>query len=401
MTDPTAEAVLASMRAFNETGDTDNALWRAVVAYADWHIPTTEDSRALMWEINGRNYIAAQIDQASMPDTVHWQTVRGRWLVRHIPSDADGIAFELGTPHAMGITKADQGDLLEHWARVIDVEMAMALPSPYDANRFLDLKWLVLGTDGRASVTWCGNLLVVNGFTEYEALEYFRERDLTVSAMDVYGMPGRDLFGQLAARDDFDGVVVNHMHETWEPLSPNFVANILLGNDTRPNTGAVLRARSIAEIHAFLDQRGMSTKRTHAMQYRDDELVAHYEGELNGDIVGFDFEPIVPLDDPLNFGPGASELLCGGLLFQSLRRFVAQLPGTRVEFNAMRLRGQAVQADRWVRELEKMIPDGADSLPRTMLRTAEGARVVRELGEPITPRLLQQIRAELRTLIEG
>jgi hypothetical protein len=146
-----------------------------------------------------------------------------------------------------------------------------------------------------------------------------------------------------------------------------------------------LRARTIAEIHHFLDEQGMSREdRPHQLEYVGDTLVAHYFGPIIGHPQrSFRFFPVEPASDPLSFGAGKTEILCAGKLADLVRRRVADFGQPDYE-TWEGYPAYAAVAVRWTDELVKLLEPDLDTLPRRTMRTFDGARFVREYPEIAT-----------------
>src|SRR5436190_11219116 len=90
------------------------ALFRALVAHPDWHIPVDAAGRPYLWSVSGADCIAAMAEPTMPGGTVpaKWLPMRGRHLVRHLDPAWVAIAFEAGHPWGRAFGCAKYGD---HW----------------------------------------------------------------------------------------------------------------------------------------------------------------------------------------------------------------------------------------------------------------------------------------------
>lgn len=136
--------------------------------------------------------------------------------------------------------------------------------------------------------------------------------------------------------------------DTRHSVLGHFAREALAGRDVRPGA-SVVRARSVAEIHLYLDFNG-AHERDHELVYVDGELLARY-----GDFLFY------PVDSPLEMGPGPTEILCGGLL-----AFHVRFKGDHAaDFPAdLRERWKL-----WADEALKLVDPATDAIPREAIRT--------------------------------
>ena len=391
-TEPPASAedeapVVRALLSYKDGEISDEQLFRAILDHPTWYVPVTESAHALLWEVGGTNYVVAMHDEVGpYGQTQHVLMPMGaRHLIDHLPSDVQAVAFDLGYPQALGL-EMDEGqgmlDALREQANVQDVEALLNNPAEGDGSLLLDHQWLFLARDGVPAAEPYGGLLSICLFTAGPALRHFLERDPRFAELNVQSATGHELFAHLAERTDFDGIWINPgRRPVWEPFGPAISYDLLAGRDPR-SEARILPARTVAEIHLFLDQENMAPEgRRHQLEYAGDELVAHYSGEIIGrDPRSYRFYPVEPTADPRSYGPGQTQILCAGKLADLVRRRLGDLtetlgwaPNERREF----LLGTA----RWAAEVEKLLEPDLDALPRSSLRTAHGARFVREFPE--------------------
>jgi hypothetical protein len=371
-----AQATKAAMVAFNEGARDAGTLYRALLVHDTWHVAADQRSHVLLWTIGEKAWMAAMLD-ARRPYAADGATMPMRLshLLQNLPEDAHGVAFELGTPHAVGLEREVLTECLAWWRAgemrgLFDgAEGDLAGTGAYP--------WHVRTRDGVPLVEAYGGTLAIRLFATREAA------DLAVAEAPIEGAglrvaPGSEIFAHLAGRDDFDALVFD-AQPLWTSgmFGPAAVMALAAGDDPRPEAH-VLPARSIAEIHQFLDEQSMAAEgRSHVLEYEGDRLVATYSGDLLGRGRGrFRFEPVAERGDGAECGPGVSAILCGGKLADLLRRRMELLAGPPER--GPWLRPFLEETLRWTAELLKMTPEGVDALPRAHMRSADGARFMRE-----------------------
>jgi len=178
-------------------------------------------------------------------------------------------------------------------------------------------------------------------------------------------------------------------------VGPDFAGALGRGVDPRPGAG-VLPARSVAEIHLWLDLAGASREgRTHVVERRPDGLAAVYEATFPMGRKRVAFAVTEPLRDPEDLGEGPSPLLCAGQLAVAVRARLLSLPDEPVRLTPANRADGAVAA-RWLWELEKMLE--GDQIPRSALRTPVGARTFRERPEVRTRAWIERERRRAEAL---
>jgi hypothetical protein len=193
-------------------------------------------------------------------------------------------------------------------------------------------------------------------------------------------------------------VVLNRGYQLRWLLSPATTIGMAEGIELRPEA-RVLPARTIAELHLFLDQqRVWHDARTHTLCYRGDRLVAEYSGPIAHDQTRtFTFEPITPSTDVDDLGDGPSAILCAAQLADVLYRRLASMPADSSQVTA-RDRSLAKQGMRWAVEVEKLIDPATDLIPRPAIRSVFGSRLLRETPEISTGSWIRAARARFTAL---
>jgi hypothetical protein len=379
--------VIELLRAFKSQEIDENKFLRAVVGYPNWHVAVDERNCAKLWSVGDKTYIAVMAEPAGPGDGSHlYLRMGGRHLVRHLPEDADGAGFEMSRPHGLGLTRDVWPQLLK-WANVLDsesrvteVEDRLTTPGPDQAELLHRHEWIVLCTEqGVPAAHRHGGVRSLVGFTREAALRTFLERGgADLSNLPRVHMTLVELAETVGEAVHFDAIRVNPGREPeWDPWPPGALADIRAGRDPRPEA-RILTARSIAELHHFLTQEGMSEHdRGHQLEYWNDTLVAHYHGTmLQRRAKSYRFEPVAPTPDPLLFGEGVSTLLCPGYILEVLDRRLGLLPTSASDVCADD-RPFVAETARLADELVKLLGDH-ECLPRSLLRTVRGAKFVRE-----------------------
>ena len=358
----------------------EDAFLRAVLRHPAWYVPVDGLDRPLLWTLGEQAFLAAQ-SRPNSPDggEAQWLRVDGRHLVRHLPSDCGGVVFDLGTPAACVLERGPDGPAIAEMLGVLEVEDALAAPAPRQLQTLLAHAWFVLcGEGGEPLLDADGPHRVVHLASGADRMRRFVARRPADRGASIARAPGAALFARLARRADLDGVAVHWGDEETELLGPHAAGLFTSGVDGR-STARVLPARTIAELHLFLDLEGCSAEgRAHELGTLEGELVARYTGRAAQRQRSWHFQPVPPTADPLDLGPGASSILCAGQLADLLRRRLRVLPGDPWLLDATE-RQQAAVAARWAQELLKMTVDGC--IPRSAVRSADGSRYLRELPE--------------------
>lgn len=389
--------IVETLQGFREGTVPEDTFLRAVLRHPSWHVPVDDQNHPALWALGAQEFVAAQVAPRS-PDggDARWLEVDGRHLVRNLPADCAGVVFELATPAACVVERDASAEALAHWMSVLDAEDALAAPRPGQLGALLAHQWYVLcNADGDALADELGPYRVAHVFSATDRLRAFAERRPAYRQTQLVRVAGVALFAALSTRSDLDGVALHWGHEQTELLGPHAAGLMIQGVDGR-SSARVLPARTIAEIHLFLDLEGcVRETRAHQLEYLGETLVARYSGTVAGGRRTWWFDVVEPTDDPLDLGVGASEILCAGQLADLVRRRLRALPDdpARVDGEG---RLEAAGAARWAHELEKMLHEGA--LPRAAVRTPDGSRYLRELPELATAGWIHDARRRAEAL---
>ncbi len=358
--------------------------------------------------------------EASVAVTASGPSVRevgGRALARAMPAGADGVVFVLPTGDSVGQLR-DDWPLLGQVAASLDLEEILVRPGPGQLSALLAARWYVPAAAGTEPYTWSSSE-VVRVYTHPDRAE---ADDGLLMALD-----GQTLARRLAGRTDYDGVMVNLGSQVGLgddeihvfSLGPDFGPAVVRGVDPRPGT-APLPARTLAEAHLWLDLRGFplpvhgrelvpvatpaglagingasESSGPHAAASvltsgRSPVLVqarapggspwrivetAYTRTDRPGPTLGPVFAISQP-DAPAGYlGDGPTQILCAGLLAHHLHEQRSWQAGRW--FVPKETRERAARFAGWAHELLKLLPPGADTLPRSSLRTLDGAEKVR------------------------
>ena len=368
-------------------------LLRAILGHPRWHVllddrgsPDLADEDDVLW-------LCASAAPPAGPHVV----LDGRQLIRGLPDTAGGVVLEPETEHAVTFLREQLPSLLAI-ADALDVQQALLRPAQGQASLLHTAIWrAAVGPDGRPIVHAFDHGELVPLFTADDTADLWLRTELGIAdGVELAAFEGPELFAALAARDDHDGIVFDEASAEIPPVGPNFGAALAEGRDERP-AADVLPARSVAEIHLYLDLLGADRAgRTHALESRPTGLCAAYTVRWTR----FDwgrpaFEPCEPNDDPEDLGEGPTRILCAGLLLDAVR---ARLGGYPDDPTAMRPeeRPRAASAARWLWELEKLCE--GDRIPRSAIRTAEGARAFRDRPECTTREWVLAVRQRAEAL---
>ena len=171
-------------------------------------------------------------------------------------------------------------------------------------------------------------------------------------------IPGRELWQNLASRQDYDAVAINPNSggPTWGPHVPALVVSGLWPGP--------LPLRSEAELNLYLNFAGFSCQGRKIVT-ANNLLRAHIPPDRWS-----------PVFTQLPSAAGPSQILCAGAMATSLKFFERSVP-TRWQWKNDSDRGKATERAAWAAELLALIPAGESKVPRRAIRTPEGAKFLR------------------------
>lgn len=179
-------------------------------------------------------------------------------------------------------------------------------------------------------------------------------------------IPGRELWPNLANRQDYDAVAINPNSRgaTWSPHVP---ALVVAGHWPGP-----LPLRSEAELALYLDLTGFPRQGRKTVTAAN-LLRVHIPPGLWS-----------PVFTQLPSAIGPSQILCAGAMAEKLNNAERWVPGRwKSKDDADRL--QARERVAWATETLALIPAKETKIPRSALRTPDGAKFLR-----LNPQYAQQ-----------
>ncbi len=321
---------------------------------------------------------------------------------------------------------------------VEQIEHAIENPADRQVGLLLDFEWLVPRVDGE----WWFNRTdpqfpTYYCFTTPERMEPLRQENQrgkefeekpsplttpdgwnvvrpmkyqsSIERCELAPIRGRELFARLAATNDYHEVMINSGCGTYDEPNRGGALRLVSGNtrllaqslDPRPGT-RILPARSIAEIHRYMRSFHLAGELTHRLEYPGDELAAVYEGsDVRGNLRRQAFTPVTPQSNPRDYGAGASQILCGGLMAHLLYSHRSTLrenfhPGTREG-----LHEETPELLRQIDELLKMLDPRTDRIVPEFFRYEHAPGFVRIHPEVIDGAWLRETRAEFERFLAG
>ncbi len=221
---------------------------RAILRYPKWRVAEIDGELETVALDDGTPMLIAE---SSASDGREYS---GLELVRDIAPLVGGLSFDPDEPWGSAFRPGALPEL-QNWARTVELEDAVAKPGPGQRDLLYEGPWWVAvspGT-GRPAVHRADGLDVITIMTAPDAAATFRRTERH-RGLDVVRL-GPALWGDLAKRSDFDGVRLNPLRPLAQLWPPHVPAMLVAGCDPRPNAEP-LPARTVAEIHLWLDQHG-------------------------------------------------------------------------------------------------------------------------------------------------
>ena len=314
----------------------------------------------------------------------------GYELARRLPANLDGLLLMSGTQPSVGLWR-DELKLLTQVADALDLEEILLHPAPGQLAALQSARWYVPeGKRKFKTVTWGFDQLIrvcTHPDAGYEDDHPMQE------------LSGRDLFAQLAAHGGFDGIAIgmgtvdNYQQEDIR-YGPAVPRGIKAGVDPRIGT-APLPARTRAEIELWMEITGFPWKDREIVPVDDPPGAVQarssmasnwrpYETSLSAPTrpaptLGPVFTISQPDARPGDLGEGQTRVLCAGLLVKYLYEKSSWHPSRWFVSRAERVR--AAKLASIALELEKLLVDGRERLPRSAVLTVEGASFLRRRPE--------------------
>lgn len=342
---------------------------------------------------------------ARQPPEGDFSRLDGRALVRSLPEGLEGLLLHHPDQAPVEL-RADSFPELVTLADAWELERLVAQPAHDELPRLLKATWYAGVEGGRPKVTssmddgW-----LVEAFTH-------PDRGLGLSTAALQPFSGEELFRQVLELPEVDGVVVNRYHEFGPPgsriravaLSLATLEGALRGEDRRPGAQP-LPARSPQEVERWLIDRRFPRAgfRLVDAPLPDGTLLRglspapspwRMQETMTDQSPGPDptWSPVFRLepgtDDVSGFGVGPTRILCPGLLARAMgaggmdaKDPTAWKPGRALLLGRLLSDWDckfAAERLALAEELARLLPEGADRIPRTEFRTVEGAYFIRE-----------------------
>jgi hypothetical protein len=360
---------------------------------------------------------------ATEPDGPAHQ-LSGRELARAIPTDADGLLCVLSAETSFGLRREELA-LLTQLADSLDLEQMLIEPAPGQLHALRAARWYGPASNPKLRPSEPG--------WGPPKVSIFTHPDRAWAELGpLVEIDGQTLYSRLANRGDFIGIDVNPGHPVGLGdqqaqalvLGPNVARDLARGVDRRPGA-APLPARTLAEAILWLDldefpwenreivpvdgqdaptgttlirvrAKGPSTWRIYQTSYRQEQrrgpvvspvfalarpdhlpaslpapvppaFLTTYGRHLNPDTSALSAASI-------DLGEGQTQILCAGRLAKRLYEQDRWSPGGW--FVSKRDRLMAARLAGWASELLKLIPPGADRLPRSSSLSVEGVELL-------------------------
>lgn len=355
---------------------------RAILRYPKWRVAEIDGELETVALDDGTPMLIAE---SSASDGREYS---GLELVRDIAPLVGGLSFDPDEPWGSAFRPGALPEL-QNWARTVELEDAVAKPGPGQRDLLYEGPWWVAvspGT-GRPAVHRADGLDVITIMTAPDAAATFRRTERH-RGLDVVRL-GPALWGDLAKRSDFDGVRLNPLRPLAQLWPPHVPAMLVAGCDPRPNAEP-LPARTVAEIHLWLDQHGArQEKRELSNRATPVGEVTVARAWRNYDRREIAFTRVAPASDTEGLGSVPSRILCAGKLRQSIQSKLAGLPRLTWRADAWH-RQRAALAVGWALELEKLVC--GERVPFAALRTPEGAHLWHLEPQAFTARAIRKLR---------
>ncbi len=329
-------------------------------------------------------------------------TLDGCALIRALPRDCDGLLIRIAekAPREFGKEFFEQLRIL---ADSCELEKILVSPGPNQVEALKQAKWLVEMSNGSTPETESsdrhGSLIVVS--THPERANYFTS--------NYKEMSGEKLFSLVRKDPEVTGILVNATSHVGVGektvrglvLSATFAEGILNGVDIRPGARA-LPARNTDEINLWLDlngfpiaERKLVTAEVDGQTFVRAVSTKEHTYRLHESTCTSSYRSTPACSPPFELLTDANSseqnntqnILCAGLLASNLNAaassskdpykywrvgrwlvFGRLLDEIDIKMSRNRL--------RLATELAKLLPPGADKLPKSAILTAEGAAVL-------------------------
>lgn len=332
------------------------------------------------------------------------KVLSGREIIRTIPADVDGLLVHLDEEAPFEIT-SEYFALMRTIADECDLEDLIVFPQPGQVDKLLQAKWWVEVEEDQ---------VVAKQILDERRVVYARVREdrLGLSFSRFKQMTGEQLFRAVMRIQDAHGLVIDELlgspdNQFYTPLfSLECIEKLLEGNDTRVGVEP-LPARSLEEIELWLQLRRFPSQNRRVLDASHDGqtlirvMVPDGANWTVMECLGNQcfrkpvWSPVFSLPSPeakrvSGFGDGHSKILCPGLLARELNAGAFQnganaekywKVGRNLLFGRLLDRVDIEMSEKRLkiaRELQKLIPQGMNTIPRSRMRSVEGAAFVEE-----------------------
>ncbi|MBX2800414.1 MAG: hypothetical protein KTR31_22230 [Myxococcales bacterium] len=314
--------------------------------------------RARQWQVEGEVQLRDGTSVLSLRSGLAPSVgPRGLDLLRRPLPIGLGVAFD---PEEDWELRWPEGQGLGLWTSIAEVEDALLHPAPDQLAVLTRGPWFaVVADDGSLPARREGWMRVVTLFTGPDrAARFVAETASPPRICELEQAP----WAMLAKRDDFDAVIVDPASAGEVTWGPDVPATLARGIDPRPGA-SVLAARTVAEIHLWLDQAGAARSgRSHTVRQSARGLTCDYTARFGESWRTVPFACVAPTPDPEDLGEGATQILCAGALLQDAHAALAQAGPSPLDLAA---------AARWLAQVLEVAQ--GDRIPFCALRTPRGA----------------------------
>lgn len=354
---------------------------RAMLRYPFWKVTLFDEGPETVPLDDGEQVLVAE-SQPEIEDLSQEVYSAGELLRRLDPQL--GIAFDPDEPWGT-VIRRNRIEELRSWLKIIELEDALAHPGPGQHRVLLEGPWWVAvdSSSEVPAVQRVDGFQVISLFTAPDLVASFRRvekfRGLEVAKF------GKELWDDLARRDDFDALRVNPYRPCKTLLGPHIAAALRTGVDPRPGAQA-LPVSSLQEVHTWLDFSGArkeESKRLLETSVFEGRTLIQVRAWWNYQAQDLSFQLVEKSDA----SEEPSRILCAAQLVRSARGLLAGLPLKRAGRPEAHHARRAAQAKEHLLEAMKFLEN--DSLPFSSLRSPEGAAAWRREPEFYTRKSLE------------
>jgi len=313
------------------------------------------------------------------------RVVSGYELARLLPPDLGALVVMRDKQPTLGLWP-HEFQRLAAFADGREFEALLLNPGPGQLEALRSARWWL--PNGRAALR-----AETYGFERLVRV-YTQPEDGYEDEQPLQEISGALLCERLAPREDYDGIAVNittgvrdgARHEPRFEFGPDYARQIVAGVDPRPGVGP-LPARTLAEVALWAEivefawegreivpvnepPGAVQVRAVGASRWRPDQPCRATDYRP-GPVAGPIFTISQPDLRPGDLGDGVTRILCAGLLAQHLYNKGSWHPSAWFVTRSERVKAAKMAAI--ATELLKLLPPGADALPRDAIRTVAGS----------------------------